>query len=232
MANDGDETPTSGAQVANLVVALLFHVVLGLPWLAAVTGIAWLSGEGAALLWGGCGLALWGIGAVDAVRRIDRPGAVWGAVLKVWLWVLGGPLSLAIVGIQRLSKPPRAAAAPAAAQVEPEEPVNPALARRLDEVERRLRELGRELAEIRRVAETGEAEAAARRTSSSAGHTDPAASRAARAVVVGAGHRLGRPPRREGARVGRRRGDGARRRLLLRARGRPRLDRPRCAGRA
>src|SRR5512134_137715 len=146
MANDGDETPTSGAQVANLVVALLFHVVLGLPWLAAVTGIAWLSGEGAALLWGLCGLALWGIGAVDAVRRIDRPGAVWGAVLKVWLWVLGGPLSLAIVGIQRLSKPPRAAAA---------------LARRLDEVERRLRELGRELAEIRRVAETGEAEVAA-----------------------------------------------------------------------
>ena len=160
MANDGDETPTSGAQVANLVVALLFHVVLGLPWLAAVTGIAWLSGEGEALLWGSCGLALWGIGAVDAVRRIDRPGAVWGAVLKVWLWVLGGPLSLAIVGIQRLSGKP-ARAAPAAAPVEPEEPVNPALARRLDEVERRLRELGRELAEIRRVAETGETEVAA-----------------------------------------------------------------------
>lgn len=154
MADGWDETPTSGGQVANLVVALLFHVLLGLPWLAAITGIASLSGETAALTWGLCGLVLWTIGTVDAVRRRRRPGDVWSAVLKVWLWVLAGPLSLAIVGIQRLgTKQPPAAPPPPETE---EEPVNPALERRLDEVDRRLRELGLEVAEIRRLAETGE----------------------------------------------------------------------------
>lgn len=156
MADGWDETRTSGGQLANLVVALLFHVLLGLPWLAAITGIAALSGETAALTWGVCGLVLWTIGTVDAVRRRRRPGDVWSAVLKVWLWVLGGPLSVAIVGIQRLGTKQPPAAPPPPPETE-EEPVNPALARRLDEVERRLRELGLEVAEIRRLAETEEA---------------------------------------------------------------------------
>ncbi|HET9324171.1 MAG TPA: DUF2339 domain-containing protein [Gaiellaceae bacterium] len=161
MANDWDESPGGAAKVGNLVVALLVHVVLGLPWVGIVAAVAWLSGGEVALVWGLCGLGLWTIGLVDAVRTSDRPGATWGAVLKSWLWILGGPLSVAIVGIQRFPggggrEAPLPRPVPVV-QAEPEEEqVNPALARRLDEVERRLRELGHELAEIRRLAETGE----------------------------------------------------------------------------
>lgn len=165
MAHDWDESPGGTAKVANLVLALLVHVVFGLPWVGVVAGVASLSGGGVALVWGLCGLGLWAIGLVDAVRISDRRGATWRAVLKSWLWILGGPLSVAILAIQRFPggaarEPLPPAAPPAAPPPEPEEePVNPALARRLDEVERRLGELGRELAEIRRIAETGEAQA-------------------------------------------------------------------------
>jgi uncharacterized membrane protein len=158
MGNDWDETP-SGAQVANVVFALLVHVLLGLPLVGLATGLASLAGETVAVVWGLSGLALWAAGAVNALGRHRDLGATWGAVARSWLWSLLGPIALTGLGLGFLTR--WAASDEPAPPLEPlEEPVNPALARRLDEVERRLRELGREVAEIRRLAETGEAEVA------------------------------------------------------------------------
>jgi uncharacterized membrane protein len=156
MTNGWDETPGGGAQVANLAFALLIHLLFGLPWLVGVTAFSSLFVDNATLVWGGSGFVLWALGAIDAVRRMDDLGAAWAAVLRSWLWILGAPVALAIIAVVRL----RGETQPTPEPLEPldplEEPVNPALERRLDEVERRLRELGQEITEIRRLAETGD----------------------------------------------------------------------------
>jgi uncharacterized membrane protein len=157
MADDWDETPT-GAQVANVVLALVVHVLVGLPLLVLATGLASLAGEAVAVVWGLSGLGLWAAGAVKAVQRHRDLGATWGAVSRAWLWALLGPIALIGFGLGLVTR--WVASEPVSPPEPQEEPVNPALARRLDEVERRLRELGREVAEIRRLAETGEAEVA------------------------------------------------------------------------
>ena len=155
MADDSDERP-GGTEVANLVLALVVHAFVGLPWLVFVTAVSSFFLDAGAVVWGLSGFTLWAIGLVDAVRRLQDLGAVWGAVLRSWLWIIGGPVALAIVAVVRLRGKPQ----PTAEALQPldhlEEPVNPALERRLDEVEGRLRELGQEITEIRRLAEIGD----------------------------------------------------------------------------
>ena len=166
MANEEDDSPSGGARgsEANLVVAILVHIVVGGSWFFLVVGVALLFGEGAAGVWALCGGALWILGAVNAVRRRADAGRVWSAVLRSWLWMPGGPISLAVVGIQRLGssgatyEPPRPVTRPVALE-SPEEPVNPELERRLDVLGQRIDALSRELAEIRRLARTGAAQA-------------------------------------------------------------------------
>ena len=107
MTNGWDETPGGGVQVANLAFALLIHGLFGLPWLIGVTAFSSLFVDHATLVWGGSGFALWALGTVDAVRRRADLGAAWGAVLRSWLWILGGPVALAIVAVVRLRGEPQ-----------------------------------------------------------------------------------------------------------------------------
>jgi hypothetical protein len=166
MANGEDDSPGGGARCseANLVVAIIVHIVVGGSWFFLVVGVALLFGEGAAGVWVLCGGALWILGAANAVRRRADAGRVWSAILRSWLWMPGGPISLAVVGIQRLGssgatyEPPRPVTQPLAIE-SPEEPVNPELERRLDVLGQRIDALSRELVEIRRLAETGAAQA-------------------------------------------------------------------------
>ena len=155
MADISDERP-GGTEVANLVFALVVHAFIGLPWVALVPALSSFFLDAGAVVWGLSAFTLWAIGLVDAIRCVQDLGAVWGAVLRSWLWIPGGPIALTIVGIRRLRPVPEPTLQPLPALDPLEEPVNPALARRLDEVERRLRELGQEISEIRRLAETAE----------------------------------------------------------------------------
>jgi len=100
MADDSDERP-GGTEVANLVLALVVHTFVGLPWLVFVTAVSSFFLDSGALVWGLSGFTLWAIGLVDAVRRPQDLGAVWGAVLRSWLWILGAPVALAIVAVVR-----------------------------------------------------------------------------------------------------------------------------------
>src|SRR5918997_3662662 len=99
MADDRDE-PSAGAQVANVVFALVAHVLLGLPLVALATGIASLAGETAAWLWGLSGVLLWALAAAKAVDRHRDLGATWGAVGRAWLWTLVGPIALVILALR------------------------------------------------------------------------------------------------------------------------------------
>jgi hypothetical protein len=147
MARDGDEKP-GGAQVANLVLALLVHAFVGIPWLVFVSALAYFAFDAGGLVWGLSGFTLLAIGLVDAIRGVADAGAVWGAVLRSWLWVLGGPIALATIGIRRLRPDPAPAPGPPP-QLDPlEEPVNPEVERRLDVLAQQLEALRRELAEV------------------------------------------------------------------------------------
>ena len=160
MANDSDERP-GGTEVANLVLVLVVHTLVGLPWLVFVTALSSFFLDSGAVVWGLSGFTLWAIGLVDAIRLVKDLGGVWSAVLRSWLWILGGPIALAIVGIRRLRPGSDPASQPLPALDLLEEPVNPELERRLDVLAQRIEALSRELADIRQLAETGEATAAA-----------------------------------------------------------------------
>jgi uncharacterized membrane protein len=157
MAGNGDEKP-GGAQVANLVGALLIHAFFGLPWLFFVAAFSWFFSDTAGVFWGLSGFVLWALGLVDAVRRLADPGAAWGAILRSWLWIIGGPIALAILGIRRLRPEPETTPQPLAPLDPIEEPVNPEVERRLGVLAEQIEALSRELAEIRRLAEGGETE--------------------------------------------------------------------------
>ena len=133
MADDSDER-AGGTEVANLVLALVVHAFVGLPWLVFVTAFSSFFLDAGAVVWGLSGFTLWAIGLVDAFRRLQDLGAVWGAVLRSWLWILGGPVALAIVAVVRLRGEPQPTPEPLQPLDPLEEPVNPALERRLDEV--------------------------------------------------------------------------------------------------
>ena len=73
MADDSDERP-GGTEVANLVLAVVVHAFVGLPWLVFVTAVSSFFLDSGALVWGLSGFTLWAIGLVDAVRRPQDRG--------------------------------------------------------------------------------------------------------------------------------------------------------------
>jgi uncharacterized membrane protein len=149
MTNEGSSEHSTAAQGFNLVLAYALHLSVGLFWVLGIAGIVGIA-RGAAVgwVWGFCALALWLRGAVLAARQRADFGAAWRAIFGSWLLGALGPIGAAIAAYSSYrgaeKQPPE----------EPlEEPVNPELERRLDLVSRRLDELARELADIRRLAE-------------------------------------------------------------------------------
>src|SRR5512132_1020036 len=149
MTNEGRSEHSTAAQGFNLVLAYAVHLCVGLFWVLGIAGIVGIARSAAVgWVWGLCALALWVRGAVRAARQRADFGAAWGAIFGSWVLGALGPIGVAIVafGWWQASEEERAE--------EPlEEPVNPELERRLDLVSRRLDELTRELADIRRLAE-------------------------------------------------------------------------------
>jgi hypothetical protein len=145
--SDLSDEHSAASQGVNLLAALLVHVFIGLPLLFAVLGIVAVSSGMAAVLWGICALGLWTLGIVRSVRHRADLGAAWGALLGSWVLGAFGPIGVVYAAYSW----PREAVEPV------EEPVNPEVERRLQLFGRRLEELTRELAEIRRLAEGGPA---------------------------------------------------------------------------
>jgi uncharacterized membrane protein len=141
--SEGLDDHSAGAQVVNLFVALLAHVFIGLPMVLGIAGAVGSSNPAFGVVWAICGLALWVAGIVRTTRRRANLGAAWGSIFGSWLLGALGPIGAAsAVYLWRVS-----------ADVPEEEPVNPEVERRLEVFARRLEELTRELAEIRRLAE-------------------------------------------------------------------------------
>jgi uncharacterized membrane protein len=141
--SDGWDDHSAPAQGANVLAALGVHILLGIPVLVAVTGIVASSDPFLGAVWGICVSGLWILGFVRAIRRRADLGAAWGAMFGSWVLAALGPIGAAYVAYTWL----RPVDEPA------EEPVNPEVERRLELFGRRLEELSRELAEIRRLAE-------------------------------------------------------------------------------
>jgi uncharacterized membrane protein len=141
--SDGWDDHSAPAQGANVLAALLVHIFLGIPILVAVTGIVASSDPLLGAVWGICASGLWILGIVRAIRRRANLGAAWGAMFGSWVLATLGPIGAAYVAYTWL----RPVGEPE------EEPVNPEVERRLELFGRRLEELSRELAEIRRLAE-------------------------------------------------------------------------------
>jgi uncharacterized membrane protein len=142
MAN-GRQEHSGASQGVNLVAALLVHVFVGAPILVGVTGLAAASNAAAGVLWGICAFGLWVLGVFRSARRRADFGAAWGAILGSWALGALGPIGAAYAAYAWLRVPSEPA----------DEPVNPEVERRLEVFGRRLEELTRELAEIRRLAE-------------------------------------------------------------------------------
>jgi uncharacterized membrane protein len=149
MADRWDEH-TVWTKAFNLLAAYSVHTFFGLFWVLGIAGIVGLARSAAVgWIWGACALALWLRGAYLAALRRNDFGAVWGAIAGSWLLGALGPIGVAYAVYSWLNR-----------SDEPvEEPVNPELERRLDRAARRLEELSRELAEIRRLAVGGPAAA-------------------------------------------------------------------------
>jgi hypothetical protein len=149
MTNEGWNEHSAAAQGFNLVLAYALHLFVGLFWVLGIAGIVGIARSAAVgWVWGLCALALWVRGVVRAARRRADFGAAWGAIFASWLLGALGPIGAAIAAYSWSQS------AKEQAPEEPlEEPVNPELERRLDVVSRRLDELTRELADIRRLAE-------------------------------------------------------------------------------
>jgi uncharacterized membrane protein len=147
MANESSDGHSAAAQAFNLVLAYAVHLVVGLP-LVLVFAVAAGSARHAAVgwVWGLCALAVWVRGAVRAAHRRADIGAAWGSIFAAWLLGALGPIGAAVAAYSWFQS---------SDEQPPEEPVNPELERRLDLVSRRLDELTRELADIRRIAEGG-----------------------------------------------------------------------------
>jgi hypothetical protein len=141
MSEDWDEH-SAVAQGANLFVALLVHIFIGLPLLVGISGLVAESNALGGVLWGCCALGLWIAGIIRSARRRADFGATWGATFGSWLLGALGPIGATYAAyFWRLPAEPE------------EEPVNPEVERRLEVFGRRLEELTHELAEIRRLAE-------------------------------------------------------------------------------